>query len=80
MGEMVSFASNGGTATGYLATPARGKGAGARQSWSSRSGGASTPRSRRSRTASPRPGYVALAPDLYHGKIDGRAGRGAARS
>jgi carboxymethylenebutenolidase len=63
MGEMVEFASNGGTATGYLATPASGRGPG---SSSSRSGGDSSTTSKRSATGSP-PRVHRPRPDLYHG-------------
>ena len=66
MGEMVTFASNGGTCPGYLATPAAGKGPGVvvLQEWwgmndnikgiADRFAGA---------------GYLALVPDLYRGKV-----------
>jgi carboxymethylenebutenolidase len=64
-GQMVSFPSNGGTADGYLATPTAGKGPGVIviQEWW---GMVPWIKSVADRFAEA--GYVALAPDLYHGK------------
>ena len=72
-GQMVTFPSNGGTAEGYLATPASGRGPGVVviQEWW---GLNANIKGIADRFAAE--GYVALAPDLYHGKIDGRARRG----
>jgi carboxymethylenebutenolidase len=66
MGQMVSFASNGGTAEGYLATPASGKGPGVIviQEWW---GLNDNIKGIADRFAAD--GYLALAPDLYHGQI-----------
>jgi carboxymethylenebutenolidase len=63
-GQMVSFPSNGGSAEGYLATPASGKGPGVVviQEWW---GMVPWIKSVADRFAEA--GYVALAPDLYHG-------------
>ena len=65
MGEMVEFPSNGGTAPGYLATPAGGSGPGVLviQEWW---GLVDHIKDICERFA--REGFVALAPDLYHGK------------
>ena len=65
MGQMVSFPSNGKQAEGYLATPASGKGAGVvvLQEWW---GLVPWINSVADRLAGE--GYVALVPDLYHGK------------
>jgi carboxymethylenebutenolidase len=67
MGEMVSYASNGGTSEGYLALPAAGTGNGAAvvviQEWW---GLVRHVRELVERFAEA--GYVALAPDLYHGE------------
>lgn len=64
-GQMVEFSSNGGTASGYLATPADGKGPGVIviQEWW---GLVDHIKDICDRFAAE--GYVALAPDLYHGK------------
>ena len=64
MGEMVEFASNGGTATGYLATPAGGRGPGVLviQEWW---GLVDHIKEVCDRFAAE--GFTALAPDLYHG-------------
>lgn len=64
MGEMVSFASNGGTCEGYLSTPASGKGAGVIviQEWWGLVGHI---RDVTDRFAAE--GFVALAPDFFHG-------------
>jgi carboxymethylenebutenolidase len=68
MAETVEFPSNGHTASGYLATPASGSGPGVLviqewwgldadvKAWANRLGAA---------------GFVALAPDLYHGQVAG---------
>ena len=65
-GRMVSFPSNGSTAEGYLATPASGKGPGVivLQEWW---GLNANIKGIADRFAAE--GYVALAPDLYHGKV-----------
>jgi len=64
-GEMVSFASNGGTCGGYLAAPATGKGAGVvvMQEW-----WGLVPWIKEVAERFAAAGYVTLAPDLYHGK------------
>jgi carboxymethylenebutenolidase len=64
MGEMVSFASNGGTSEGYLATPAESNGSAVIviQEWWGLVGHI---RDLADRFADA--GYVTLAPDLYHG-------------
>ena len=66
MGETVTFASNGGTASGYLARPASGSGKGVivLQEWW---GLNSNIKSIADRFAAE--GFVALAPDMYHGKV-----------
>jgi carboxymethylenebutenolidase len=66
MGDMVTFASNGGTASGYLAKPASGGGKGVIviQEWW---GLNSNIKGIADRFAGA--GFVALAPDLYHGKV-----------
>jgi carboxymethylenebutenolidase len=65
-GQMVSFPSNGGTAEGYLATPASGKGPGVIviQEWW---GLNDNIKGIADRFAGE--GFLALAPDLYHGKV-----------
>ncbi len=65
-GKMVSFPSNGGSAEGYLATPASGKGPGVIviQEWWGLNANIKGIADRFA-TA----GYLALAPDLYHGKV-----------
>ena len=66
MGTMVEFASNGGTAAGYLATPEGGTGPGVivvQEWWGLDSG----TREMADRLAAA--GFVALAPDLYHGEL-----------
>lgn len=65
MGEMVQFASNGGTATGYLATPTAGTGPGVVviQEW-----WGLVPHIKDICDRLSREGFVALAPDLYHGE------------
>jgi carboxymethylenebutenolidase len=64
MGEMVTFASNGGTADGYLALPASGPGPGVIvvQEWWGLVGHIRSVADR-----FPAAGFVALAPDFYHG-------------
>jgi carboxymethylenebutenolidase len=65
MGEMVSFKSNGGTAGGYLASPASGKGPGVLviQEW-----WGLIPQVKGTVDMFARAGFNALAPDFYHGK------------
>ncbi len=65
MGEMVSFQSNGGTASGYLASPAPGSGPGVVviQEW-----WGLIPQVKGVADMFAREGFNALAPDLYHGK------------
>ncbi len=64
-GEMVQFPSNGRTAEGYLAAPAQGKGRGVIviQEW-----WGLVPHIKDVCDRFATAGYVALAPDLYHGK------------
>lgn len=67
MGEMVSFASNGGTAQGYLASPAgseKAPGVIVIQEWWGLNDNIKDIAERFARE-----GYLALAPDLYHGKV-----------
>jgi len=65
MGEMVRFASNGGTTEGYLAVPQSGKGPGVvvLQEW-----WGLVPHIKDIADRFTAEGYVALAPDLYHGE------------
>jgi len=65
MGELVRFASNGGTATGYLAKPAGGKGPGVivLQEW-----WGLVPHIKEVADRFAEAGFVALAPDLFHGE------------
>jgi carboxymethylenebutenolidase len=66
MGETVEFASNGSTASGYLATPAEGgtgPGVVVIQEW-----WGLVPHIKNVADRLAREGFVALAPDLYHGK------------
>ena len=65
MGEMVEFASNGDTASGYLATPSSGRGPGVIviQEW-----WGLVPHIKDVCDRFAREGFVALAPDLFHGK------------
>jgi carboxymethylenebutenolidase len=65
MAEMVSFTSNGGTAGGYLASPASGKGPGVLviQEW-----WGLIPQVKGTVDTFAREGFNALAPDFYHGK------------
>ncbi|MCI0489050.1 MAG: dienelactone hydrolase family protein [Blastocatellia bacterium] len=64
-GQMVEFSSNGGTASGYLAIPAEGDGPGVIviQEW-----WGLVPHIKNVCDRFASGGYVALAPDLYHGK------------
>jgi len=64
-GEIVSFPSNGGSAEGYLSLPASGKGPGVIviQEW-----WGLVPHIKDVADRFAAEGYVALAPDLYHGK------------
>ena len=66
MGEMVSFAANGGTCPGYLAKPAGGSGKGVVifQEWWGLNGNIKGIADRFAVE-----GFVALAPDMYHGKL-----------
>ena len=68
MAETVEFKSNGNTASGYLATPASGSGPGVLviQEWW---GLDSETKRQTDRLAAD--GFVALAPDLYHGELAG---------
>ncbi|MEA2661748.1 MAG: carboxymethylenebutenolidase [Chloroflexota bacterium] len=65
MGEMVTFKSNGGTASGYLASPASGKGPGVIviQEW-----WGLIDQVKGTADMFAREGFNALAPDFYHGK------------
>jgi carboxymethylenebutenolidase len=65
MGGMVSFTSNGGTASGYLASPASGKGPGVIviQEW-----WGLIDQVKGTADMFAREGFNALAPDFYHGK------------
>ena len=64
MGETVSFPSNGDTASGYLALPPSGRGPGVLviQEW-----WGLVPQIKRTADRLSEEGFVALAPDLYHG-------------
>lgn len=66
MGERISFASNGGTASGYLARPAAGSGKGVLviQEWWGLNEHVEAVADRFADE-----GFVALAPDLYHGQV-----------
>ncbi|MEO6042798.1 MAG: dienelactone hydrolase family protein [Tepidiformaceae bacterium] len=66
MGEMVTFDSNGGTASGYLAKPASGSGKGVIviQEWWGLNGNIKEIADRFAGE-----GFVALAPDMYHGEV-----------
>ena len=66
MGDAVTFKSNGGTASGYLAKPASGTGKGVIviQEWWGLNDNIKGIAERFAKE-----GFVALAPDLYHGKI-----------
>ena len=68
MGEAVEFASNGGSAGGYLAVPGSGGGPGliVVQEW-----WGLNPQIRRTTDRFAEEGFVALAPDLYHGELAG---------
>jgi carboxymethylenebutenolidase len=66
MGDIIEFASNGGTAQGYLATPAdggTGPGVVVIQEW-----WGLVPHIKHVADRFAREGFVALAPDLYHGQ------------
>ncbi|HEY2428173.1 MAG TPA: dienelactone hydrolase family protein, partial [Acidimicrobiales bacterium] len=66
MGDIIEFASNGGTAQGYLATPAdggTGPGVVVIQEW-----WGLVPHIKHVADRLAREGFVALAPDLYHGQ------------
>jgi carboxymethylenebutenolidase len=66
MAETVEFRSNGKMASGYLVTPAAGKGAGVLviQEWWGLDSGIKEMANRLGQA-----GFVALAPDLYHGEL-----------
>jgi carboxymethylenebutenolidase len=66
MAETVEFRSNGHTASGYLATPASGKGPGVLviQEWWGLDSGIKANADQLAAA-----GFVALAPDLYHGEL-----------
>ena len=66
MAETVEFRSNGNMASGYLATPASGKGPGVLviQEWWGLDSGIKENADRLAAA-----GFVALAPDLYHGEL-----------
>jgi carboxymethylenebutenolidase len=68
MAETVSFKSNGSTASGYLAKPKSGSGPGVLviQEWWGLDSGIKTMTDRLGEA-----GFVALAPDLYHGELAG---------
>jgi carboxymethylenebutenolidase len=68
MGEMVEFESNGSTASGYLVKPSGGSGPGVLvlQEWWGLDSGT---KEMAERVAAA--GFVALAPDLYHGELAG---------
>jgi carboxymethylenebutenolidase len=68
MGTMVEFASNGNTAGGYLAAPETGSGPGVIvvQEWWGLDSGIKEMADRLAAA-----GFVALAPDLYHGELAG---------
>jgi carboxymethylenebutenolidase len=68
MTEMVSFPSNGSVAAGYMALPASGTGPGVIviQEWWGLDWGIKTMADRLAEA-----GFVALAPDLYHGELAG---------
>jgi carboxymethylenebutenolidase len=68
MGEMISFASNGSDAAGYLAVPDGGSGPGVIvvQEWWGLDSGIKEIADRLATE-----GFVALAPDLYHGELAG---------
>jgi carboxymethylenebutenolidase len=65
-GQMIEFASNGGTARGYLSTPESGRGPGVVviQEW-----WGLVPHIREVADRFAREGFVALAPDLYRGDV-----------
>ena len=65
-GEMIEFRSNGGTTAGYLAVPEGGRGPGVvvLQEW-----WGLVPHIKEVADRFAREGFVALAPDLYHGDM-----------
>ena len=65
---MVDFPSNGGRASGYLATPPSGRGPGliVVQEW-----WGLNPQIKRTADRYAAEGFLALAPDLYHGELAG---------
>src|SRR6476469_2608422 len=68
MAETVQFASNGNTASGYLARPSSGSGPGVivvQEWWGVDSG------IKQSADRLAEAGFVALVPDLYHGEVAG---------
>lgn len=69
MGEMIDFASNGNDARGYLAVPQSGSGPGVLvlQEW----WGLNDQIKGVADTLASQEGFVALAPDLYHGELAG---------
>src|SRR5262245_66663103 len=68
MADTVEFRSNGNTASGYLATPSQGSGPGVLviQEWWGVDASLKTQADRLAAA-----GFVALAPDLYHGQVAG---------
>jgi len=68
MGETIQFGCNGGVSSGYLATPSSGSGPGILviQEWWGLDSGIKTMVDRLAAA-----GFVALAPDLYHGELAG---------
>src|SRR4051794_30908541 len=68
MGEIVELGSNGGLASGYLVTPAAGSGPGVLviQEW-----WGLDPALKEMTDRFAAAGFVALAPDLYHGQVAG---------
>src|SRR5229473_6965972 len=69
-GRMVEFPANGGTASGYLSTPAAGRGPGVLviQEW-----WGLNPQIKSVCDRLAAEGFTALAPDLYHGELAGHA-------
>jgi carboxymethylenebutenolidase len=68
VGEQIEFACNGDTASGYLATPASGRGPGliVIQEW-----WGLNPQIKRTADRLAEAGFVSLCPDLYHGELAG---------
>jgi carboxymethylenebutenolidase len=68
VGQLIEFAANGGTASGHLALPAGGRGPGVVviQEW-----WGLNPQIKRTADRIAEAGFVALAPDLYHGELAG---------